>query len=74
MNFLEQLNSLLSDFKVHSLSLEGKNTICLVDNDEKDYLKRCGMIDDLYLWKNDKWYVASKKRFVELISFLTEFE
>jgi len=43
-------------------------------SDEKDYLKRCGMIDDLYLWKNDKWYVASKKRFVELISFLIEFE
>ncbi len=41
---------------------------------EKDYLKRCGMIDYLYLWKNDKWYVASKKRFVELIPFLTEFE
>jgi hypothetical protein len=33
---------------------------------EKDYLKRCGMIDYLYLWKNKKWYVSSKKQFVEL--------
>lgn len=41
---------------------------------EKDYLKRLSMIDYLYLWKNNKWHVASKKRFVELIPFLTEFE
>lgn len=33
---------------------------------EKDYLKRCDMIDYLYLWKNNKWYVSSKKQFVEL--------
>jgi hypothetical protein len=34
LNFLEQLNSLLSDFKVYSLGLEGKNTICFVDIDD----------------------------------------
>jgi hypothetical protein len=33
---------------------------------EKDYLKRLGTIDYLYLWKNKKWYVSSKKQFVEL--------